>query len=65
MPGMLTLEQQQFSDQIARFAAREYGLGPARPRHGFDRARLKRLADLGALALAIPESSVEWAARSK
>ena len=57
MNGMLSPEQVQFADAVARFSAREYGAGTARPRHAFSRERHVRLAGLGCLALAVPEAA--------
>ncbi|HEU0222638.1 MAG TPA: acyl-CoA dehydrogenase family protein [Paracoccaceae bacterium] len=54
MQSLLTSEQALFAEAVERFVAREYGTGPGRPHHVFDRARLGRLAELGCLALAIP-----------
>jgi alkylation response protein AidB-like acyl-CoA dehydrogenase len=51
---MLTSEQLLFAEAVQRFVDHEYGRGPARPRHEFDRARLRRLGALGCLSLAIP-----------
>lgn len=55
MDGIFTSEQTLFADTVAQFVDREYGRGPGRPSHVFDRARYGRLADLGCLALAVPE----------
>src|SRR5437667_8487124 len=51
---MLTSEQLLFAEAVQRFVDHEYGSGPARPRHSFDRGRLRRLGALGCLSLAIP-----------
>lgn len=55
MDGIFTSEQTLFADTVAQFVDREYGCGPGRPTHGFERARYARLAELGCLALAVPE----------
>ncbi len=55
MQGLITSEQDMFGASVGRFAEQEYGVGPAPHRLGFDRARLRRLGDLGVLSLAIPE----------
>jgi alkylation response protein AidB-like acyl-CoA dehydrogenase len=55
LDGIFTSEQTLFADAVAQFVDREYGRGPGRPSHGFDRGRFARLADLGCLSLAIPE----------
>ncbi len=54
MAGLITEEQEMIGQAVRRFAQREYGV----PTHrlAFDRGRLKRLGELGCLALAIPEA---------
>src|SRR5258708_31930598 len=51
---MWTSEQVLFAEAVQRFVDKEYGRGPARPCHAFDRGRLRRLGELGCLSLAIP-----------
>jgi alkylation response protein AidB-like acyl-CoA dehydrogenase len=53
--GLISSEQDMFGASVRRFAELEYGVGPAPHRLTFDRARLRRLADLGVLSLGIPE----------
>jgi alkylation response protein AidB-like acyl-CoA dehydrogenase len=52
--SILTDEQVLFADAVSRFVDQEYGRGPARPGHTLSRCRLRKLADLGCLSLAIP-----------
>ena len=54
MHSILTDEQVLFADAVSRFVDQEYGRGPARPGHTLSRGRLRKLADLGCLSLAIP-----------
>jgi hypothetical protein len=56
MEGLITSEQVIFADAVKRFAAQEYGTGPAPHGLAFDPARLQRLAGMGCLSLAIPEA---------
>jgi alkylation response protein AidB-like acyl-CoA dehydrogenase len=56
MRGLISSEQEIFGASVKRFAEQEYGFGPAQHRLSFDRARLKRLGELGVLSLAIPEA---------
>jgi alkylation response protein AidB-like acyl-CoA dehydrogenase len=53
--GMVTEEQEMFGEAVRRFAANEYGTGPAPHRLAFDRARFRRLGELGCLSLGVPE----------
>jgi alkylation response protein AidB-like acyl-CoA dehydrogenase len=53
--ALLSPEQRQFAESVSRFVEREYGPSTTRPTHAFDRARHRRLADLGVLALGAPE----------
>ncbi len=55
MQGLISSEQEIFADSVRRFAEQEYGFGPAPHRLAFDRARLRRLGELGVLSLAMPE----------
>ncbi len=55
MEGLISSEQGIFGEAVKRFAAAEYGAGPAPHRQSFDRERLTRLGELGCLSLAIPE----------
>ncbi|GIL01835.1 MAG: acyl-CoA dehydrogenase [Alphaproteobacteria bacterium] len=55
MHGLIGEEQAMFAEAVRRFGEREYGDGSAPHRLGFDRARLRRLGELGCLALAVPE----------
>jgi alkylation response protein AidB-like acyl-CoA dehydrogenase len=53
--GLISSEQEIFASSVRRFAEQEYGVGPAPHRLAFDRARLRRLGELGVLSLAIAE----------
>ncbi|MCR5859698.1 acyl-CoA dehydrogenase family protein [Mesorhizobium sp. J428] len=55
MQGLISSEQDIFGGSVKRFAEQEYGVGLSPHRLAFDRARLRRLGDLGVLSLAIPE----------
>lgn len=55
MQGLISSEQDIFGRSVKRFAEQEYGVGPAPHRLAFDRARLRRLGELGVLSLGIPE----------
>lgn len=55
MRDLISDEQQMFADAVTRFAASEYGFGPAPHGKAFDRARLRRAGELGCLSFAVPE----------